>query len=255
MAIDYVFVSIDQSAIGVRFDQNVKVSSLTNDKFKLYLDGATPSLISDAFEEIDTYEDFDTIRRILTLRPKALMAAETDYLLTTHGIEYAGYGVGEDDSYQFTTDKEVNPSVEEAALQPVQIEDHSIKSTASITYSETVGDSAVSEFHVVSTDPESGDFYVEPDYENGRLTIVFSSTPDTDFLNDDYIKVQRKKNQSAPTRWEKVPVTFSIAANEPWVYVRFPAIEDSTVYREAGYTYFEENYTYRVRLSRYIKAA
>ncbi len=252
--IDYIFVTLDQQAIGVRFDQNVKVDSLSADKFRLYLDTATPTEIPNAFAEIETCDDFDSIRRILKLRPVNGLTANTAYTLTSSGVEYAGLGTGDDDSFDFTTTAAVAAS-HEPTPEAVFIEDHSIKSNSAISYSESVVVTPVSEFYVVEADPLDGDYYVEPDYENGRLKIVFSSNPDTDYLTSEYIKVQRKLNQLAPTRWETVTVQYSISSNKPWVYLSFPAIEDSSIYREDGYTYFQENYTYRVKLSRYIKAA
>lgn len=249
MAIDYVNVALSQSAIGVRFDQNVKVDSLTADKFSLFLDGATPVEIANAFEEITTCDDFDSLRRMLILYPKVNLDAGTDYILATSGIEYAGRGVGDDDSFPFTTQTAIE-AAGEPEPEPVVIEDHSIKSV--LFSDEQFGNvtTDTSGFRLESSDPETGEYYIEPDYEDGKLTLTFSDDVDASFADVAYIKVQRKVNQTAPARWEKVTPEFVTNGNE--IYVSFPAVDDDSIYNTSGHDYFEVNYTYRVKLSPYI---
>lgn len=252
MAIDYVNVALSQSAIGVRFDQNVKVDSLTADKFSLFLDGATPVEIANAFEDITTCDDFNSLRRILTLYPKVDLDAGTDYILVTSGIEYAGRGVGDDDSFPFTTQTAVI-AAGEPEPEPIVIEDHSIKSVLFTDDEFANLTTATADFYLESSDPETGEYYLETDYEDGRLTLVFSADVDSAFATADFIKVQRKINQIAPSRWEKIEPQFSTDGSK--IYVDFPAVDDADVYNTAGHDYFEVNYTYRVKLSPYMASA
>lgn len=251
MLLDNVSVNVAQSTISVKFNNHVKVATLVTENFSLYLDSATPTLISDAFNEIDC-NDYNSISRVLTLSLDSSLEANTAYVLRVENVEYAGSGTPVEDDYSFVTTDAVTGIVE-AVPEPVFIDDFSIKSTIDIYDGDMVTGS--SEFYFIDSDPVNSDFYVESDYNDGRITITFNANPDVSYLNADYIKVQRKKNQIGPTRWEAVPVNFAMSSTKPVVYLSFPAIEDAAIYREPGYTYFEEGYVYRVRLSRYIQAA
>lgn len=251
--IDNVTVDAAQSALNVRFNNHVKVSTLVDENFSLLVDSATPTVIPNAFNEIDC-DNYNSITRVLRISIAADLDVDTTYILRIDGVQYAGSNQDITQDYEFALTESIT-GVGEVDPQPVQIEDFSIKSFSTLDFDTTGGGSDPDTFSLVSTDPEDADFYVEEDYGNGLLTLTFSSNPDPSFLTSSYIKVQRKKVQVAPTRWETVPVKFSISSTEPLVYLSFPAIEDDEVYREDGYTYFETGYTYRVRLSRYIKAA
>lgn len=252
--IDNVTVDVAQSALNVKFNNHVKVSTLVDENFALFLDSATPTEITDALNEIDC-EDYNSITRVLKIGIAADLEPDVEYLLRIDGVQYAGSSAVISDEYPFVLHEAVVGGPEPTP-QPVQIEDFSIKALSSVDFESVIIDTpSADEFVLVSTDPEDSDFFVEDDYSNGLVSLTFSASPDPTFLNESYIKVQRKKNQIAPAKWEKISVRFSISSISPIVYLSFPAIEDADVYREDGYTYFEEGYTYRVKLSRYIKAA
>lgn len=250
--IDNVTVDVAQSALNVRFNNHVKVSTLVDENFTLLLDTATPTEIPDAFNQIDC-EDYNSITRVLKIGIAADLEPDVDYLLRIDGVQYGGSSTEISDEFSFRLNEAVVGGAEPDP-QPVQIEDFSIKTFSTLEIESATTEPSSDEFVLVSTDPENSDFFVEEDYSEGLLALTFNTPPDTAFLNDTYIKVQRKKSQVAPARWEKVAVKFSISSTEPVAYISFPALEDEDIYREVGYTYFEQGYTYRVRLSRYMKA-
>lgn len=243
--IDNVTVDVAQSALNVKFNNHVKVSTLINENFTLLLDSATPTEITDAFNEIDC-EDYNSITRVLKIGIAADLEPDVEYLLRIDGVQYAGSSTEISDEYSFVMHEAVVGGPEPTP-QPVQIEDFSIKTLSNADFESAIVDApSVDEFVLVGTDPEDSDFFVEPDYNDGVVTLTFSLAADEDFLTDSYIKVQRKKSQVAPARWEKVVVTIEPGTTDESVNITFPEV--------AADVYFEEEYTYRIRLGRYLRA-
>ena len=104
-------------------------------------------------------------------------------------------------------------------------------------------------FYIESTNPSSGDFYLNNDENNGRVTIIFSSRPASNFLTLKYFKAQRKKIQKTPSRWENVPAEVSMHSWKPDVYIDFPSDDATPVYYVDGKKYFKSGYKYRVIVS------
>jgi len=241
------------SVLLVKFDNHIKVSTLDTATFTLWLDSTTPEEIELPFHSVEASKDYNSITRTLKLWVTADLDANTPYTLEVENVEYAGSGVSVTDSVSFTLDVAIQ-GYEEIVPDPVEIEDHSIKSTIEIdTGLDPIP--VLRDFYLVGSDPIDNDYFVDADHDLGVISLSFSETPDTKFLNSKYVKVLRKKVQVAPSRWEKIGVKFSVSSTEPIVYLSFPAIGSPTTYKELGFDYFESGYTYKITLSRYIKAA
>jgi len=258
----------------IKFSFGVKVSSITDDKFKVYTwsgDLATPSAVevTDVFETLDIGDDYDPISRLLTLTfVEDALTANTTYYLEVLGLQNVlGQTIPDPTDYasnpwlarvQFTTGDDVFDEVAEAvpAEEPFVIVDRSIASTV---FSGSSGSSGA--FKIESTDPDNGEYYLEEDYNNGRVIIKFSLRPSLESLATPNIRVQRKIMQRAPARWETITANISLDSNRPWVYIDLPSIDHwpeaatpstDTVYYTEGFYYIEPSYKYRILLSKDI---
>lgn len=239
-------ITVDNQAIELKFDQTIKVSSLTNDKFTLTQGVATPVVVANPFRLINLSEDYNSISRMLWLYFAFTQQTGQQYTLKVSGlVDVAGKSVP-DFTYTFTSSApgEGSDVVElPPSFSPVQVVDYTIVSRM---YDE---DHASGDFYVVQTDPN--DPYILSDQNNGRLAIEFNQPPDPLYVTDEYIKVQRKKIQRAPGRWEPVEVTFE--RDGSCVYIQFS---------EAGVTddatpkpiYFQGGYKYRIKVSKEVRA-
>lgn len=230
----------EQSALKLKLGIQVRVASIDNSKFLLYTDAATPEQITDPFQEIDVYDDFFSISRTLRLRFSAAMDAG-DYTLVVTGLEGPSGATQPDEEVSFTLEEA--HGFEEPETPVVEIEDKSlIVGTEVDTLVFGAGEVTPEEgtFYVVSIDPLDDEYYLEPDYNDGRVKVVFSLTPNIEELTSEFIKVQRKAGGLAPSRWESVDVTFSLDGTRPWVYIQFPEVEDGV--------YFQVGFKYRIRI-------
>ena len=259
-------VSIDDEVtyIRLKFFKTLLFGSITNSAFSIATNNATPIVISDPFEIVDPTDpaQYNSIARELYLfiKPNKL-AASTTYVLTINGLQDAnGITFVSDSTVSFTTPAAYDTDYETALPaeeQPVQVKDLSIK--RNIYKSVTELTNANINFYIESTDPVTGEWYIEPNYNNGRITVKFSKVPSASFLNTRYITVQRKLIQRNIARWESLDVKISLDTDEPWVYIDIPSYDfypeaatpsTTTVYTTAGYGYFEEGYKYRIILSK-----
>ena len=237
----YAITVVDeQAALAVKFGIQVRVSSIDNSKFLLYTTDATPALIADPFEEIDTYKDFHSISRVLYLRFKEALVAG-DYTLVVTGLENPAGNVQSDTSLDFTIDTDV--VIAEPVADVVTIQDHSIitgSEIESLIIASNPTTHDTDDLYVVSTDPADDEYFLETDYNDGRITVVFSRRPNVEELTSEFIKVQRKAAGLAPTRWESVDATFSLDGSRPWVYIQLPEVDDGV--------FFQVGFKYRIRI-------
>lgn len=252
--ITYVRPVEGRSVLELKFNRHIKISTLIAENFELWTDEATPREISDAFKPItinSQEKDYNQTSRVLWLNLQ-VDVAKGDYTFMISGVANAAGSILENESYSLKIPLPMHPDPSPDE-EPVFIEDHSIVGGGDLDFG-SIGDfvtpGSSSEFFIEETDPIHGDYFVETDYNDGRMAITFSSMPDVAYLNNHYIKVQRKKNQIAPIRWETIPVRISIAAGMPVVYLDFPAIDDDTTFMQPGHTYFEDGYVYRVKFSK-----
>lgn len=235
--------------IQVKFDKTIKISSMVDESFALYTNGSTP--VVSAFESIDIYNDYDTISRRLVLRFAQTLLPSTTYTFAISGLVNASGATIPSETTTFTTSETVNALPVVPSQIPIEIEDHSIRSRV-FTSTETVYVSNP-EFYIIETDPTVEELLVPEDYNNGRLKIVFSSRPGSNYINSNYFKVQKKLISRSPSRWESVEDTLiTLDADEPFVYINFPSQDATPVYGVYGSNYFQAGYKYRVKVSRLV---
>lgn len=252
-------IDIDVDVVKIKFGVTPRVSTITNDKLTLTLNG---NPVASPFKDIIASEHYDSIGRILTLYFNLTLTPQEVYIFKLSGIKDAAGRSYPDFTYQFqvgeqatpNTDVQViiddtSPEFEPPVVAPVVVEDHSIKKHVFLDSS--IIDGANSGFYVVKTEPANGDVFVEDSFERGRITIQFSQRPNPQFLNSQFIKVQRKKLGSV-SRWEQVPIRISMDSYYPTIYVYIPSQDATPVYNTAGTTYFEDGYKYRVKVSKEV---
>lgn len=250
--IDYASVGIDK--VKIKFGRTIKISSLTNDKFVVQTTDATPTAVTDPFKPINSLSDYNTISRTLTLYWNKVLTSGQEYYIRAVGLLDAANEVVAEEKIVFTKIDQATPSgfslTTVPTIEEILVEDNSIITEAYTSYQIIAKNP---DFYIVSFDPNNGDFYLNNDYNNGRVTITFSSRPATNFLSNRFFKVQRKKIQKAPSRWENISTKVLLHSWKPEVYIDFPSLDDATPsYFTEGKDYFEKNYKYRVIISKEV---
>lgn len=256
--------NIDNDTIDLKFSVSLKTATLVNDNFVLTLDQATPVVVDDAFQEIIIKEDYNSISRVLQLRwLDDVLEPSTDYKLTISNLQTVVGHVLSPIAITFTTgeaDDVVNP-IDVPLETPPEIVDYSIKTAVfDVTSLGTTGSTVP--FGVDESDPLLGDFYLPPDYNNGRLAVTFTSPPDLGTITAETVKLQKRSVVRGPSRWQNLEVQVSSSGNT--IYVDLPSVDHYpeaatpstvTVYNTPYYEYFEENTKYRLILSKSIASA
>lgn len=235
------------------FKVTLQANSIESSAFLLKTDEATPTQI--AFQPIDLMEYYNSISRVLRIFYDTIPSVG-EYLFTISGLKTANGATLEEETitvtYPYSEEEEVyEPS------DPITIHDKSIRRQAFIV-SETIKASNPY-FYIVGTDPENDSVFVEHDHKRGRISVTFSDRPSPQFLNSQFIKVQ-KKNMRKVGRWETLPVSMSLDSYYPTLYIYIPAVDEEATpsatpsYNEEGLTYYEDNYKYRVLLSKQVGA-
>ena len=243
---------VNTYSVSIKFGRTVKISSLQNRHFKVYTDSATPVAVVAPFNIINTIKDYNQINRVLTLYWKASLVDGTKYFISVEDIIDSSGLIVATEKITFTQISSATPSDSEYVspnLSPVLIEDRSIKTEVDISYNIIAKNPL---FYIDSVDPPDGDFYLQNDYNNGRLTITFNSRPASNFLDNKYFLCQRKPIQKAPSRWENLFCAISTHSWRPEVYVDFPSLDATPSFFTDGKDYFEQNYKYRVKISKDI---
>lgn len=246
---------VNPAQVFVRFKTNIKVSTILNVNIILETNSATPIIVSsDAFEEIQTNHDYNSISKTLRLTWKpGILQPTTDYKLRFKNFRTVTNVVLADDFVEFETSLEVVPDPEDlpAVPPPVEIIDYSIVPDIITAAYELDDDDAGNNiiFKLIDSDPINFDAFLPEDYNNGVVILKFSLSPKIDFLTSNYILVQKKLIQRLQSRWVTVPVQISLDPDNPWVYLAFPSTDATPVYNTSGVIYFEKNVKYRIRLS------
>lgn len=251
-------ITVGNEWVQLKFYQSVNVGmnwttglpALTNANFRLNsLDGATPASVENPFKPLTLPDDYESISRTITLwfNPAAnpSITPSSSYQLQTVGlIDAAGRSIPPA-NYNFTTGSDVSPEVVPPPPEPISITDHSVLTDVFVLPGATTGGEGLA---ITSVDPE--DSFVDPDANNGRIVIKFSAPLDPEFVSDRYFKAQRKPMSRGMSRWQNIHVEVSFDTSLPWVYVDFPSLDATPVYNQAGTTYFEPDYKYRVKVSK-----
>lgn len=252
MALDLVEeIDVFTEYVHIKFGVTLKTSTIINSAFKVYVNSATPSLVTDPFVTINLFTDYNSIGKLLKLYWNAgKLLANTNYKIVMTGLKDASGAVVPDSQYLFTTGTAVNQEAANLppAAEPVEIEDHSIRSAAFTDV--TTITAANPDFYIIGTDPENFDFDLPADYNKGRIEVEFSTLPNSIFLNSNYFKVQKKLIQRSPSRWASITPHVTGDSSTNVVYLDLPSNDATPVFRTAGKTYFEKQYKYRIVVSK-----
>lgn len=256
-------IIVTDEAIQLKFEASPKAASLTNDKFRVMTTAATPAEVTGALDSINIDNDWNGIRRTLILHFNNLEAGT--YNLVVNGIvDSAGRPLGSY-SYEFTIVDDVSeggespdpdPGDDDDIIPGPQVEDHSIIPDAFSTIDTIpigVGGTGTG-FHLVKADPDPNDLFVDSEYNNGRIALTFSQRPATQFLTNEYFKVQRKQIGEY-NRWQRLPIKIGLDSSRPKVYLYIPSTDATPVYNTQGHEYFESGTKYQVKISREVAAS
>jgi hypothetical protein len=239
-------------SVSIKFGRTIKISSLKNENFKLYKNSSTPELVSSPFQVINTIKDYNQISRIITLYWRISLDDQQEYYIDLVNLLDAAGAVVPSEKVAFTYISAATPTTSvfsEPELQPVLIEDKSIKTNIDVSYQVLAKNP---KFYISDIDPNNGDFYLTNDYGDGRVTITFNERPASNFLNSKYFQAQRKKIQKAPARWETLETEISMHSWKPEVYLDFPSLDATPSFNTSGKDYFEKGYKYRIIASKDI---
>lgn len=249
--IDYAAVNLDR--VKIKFGRTIKIASITNEKFVVQTTAATPSAVSDPFKTINSLADYNTISRTLTLYWNKTLVSGQEYYIRVVGLLDAANEVVPEEKIVFTKQDAATPSGVSSTVVPIleeiYIEDKSVLLEAYTSYQIIAKNP---EFYIKDIDPKNGSFYIDNEYNDGRFTVTFSDRPAVNFLTNKYFKVQRKKIQRAPTRWEDVTTKIQMHSWKPEVYIDFPSNDATPVFNTENKTYFEKGYKYRITVSKEI---
>lgn len=244
---------VDADAVIIKFGRTVKISSLVNPNFTVETTDATPITIDSPFTAINTITDYNQISRTLRLFWDVQLIPGKEYIIKVHNLYDAVNELIAEEQVKFIKLDDATPSsivsYTEPEYQEILIEDKSLRTDAFSTVQILAKNP---NFYITSVDPANGDFYIDNSYNNGRVTISFSSRPATNFLNNSYFKAQRKKIQTGPSRWETVNANISMHSWRPEVYVDFPSTDATPVFYTDEKEYFQQGYKYRIILSKDI---
>lgn len=254
MALNLIeYATVGQDVVVVKFARTVKISSITNSSLRVETTDATPTVISSPFKTINTINDYNQISRVLRLYWDKVLPGNKEYFIRLTGfVDAANQSIAEE-KIKFTVQDAATPtSIADPTppiIEEILVEDKSILAEPFVTYQIVAKNP---EFYIDSVDPANGDFYIDPSYNNGRVTITFNERPASNFLYPIYFKAQRKKIQRTPSRWENLTTQVSMHSWRPEVYVDFPSTDATPAYNTEGSIYFESNYKYRIIVSKDI---
>lgn len=245
--------TITADAVIIKFGRTVKISSLVNPNFIVETTDTVPVPVLSPFSPINTITDYNQISRTLRLFWDVQLNSGQEYLIRVANLFDAINEEISEEQIKFTKLDDAVPAAIVSYKEPdygeILIEDKSVRTDVFSTVQILAKNP---NFYITSVQPVNGDFYLDNSYNNGRVTIFFSSRPATNFLNNNYFKVQRKKIQRQPSRWESVFTRISMHAWKPEVYLDFPSNDATPVFYSSEKEYFETGYKYRIIASKDI---
>ena len=246
--------AVGLGTVSVKFGRTIKITSIKEENIVVQTTSATPNVLNKPFKDIDTLADYNQISRTLKLLWNVQLAPSTEYVIRFINFYDAANEPIPEEQIKFTTlASGATPnigdfnSVNEPELQEILVEDKSIRTDAFASYQIIAKNP---NFYISSVDPVSGDFYIDNSYNSGRITVSFNEKPASNFLNNKYFKLQKKKIQRQPSRWETIITEVSSHAWKPEVYVDVPSQDSTPSYFVEDKEYFESGYKYRLIISK-----
>ena len=196
--------------------------------------------------------DYNSISRVIKLNFSEQLVPNAQYMISITGlVTVSGHNVA-DIQYLFSVPDNVLPSVS-AIEAPVLIEDHSILQTP-FTSLDIIAQLNPT-FYLISTDPGPDLIFPDASYNNGRITVTFSSKPDALYVNPTYFVLQSKPLSRQFNRWTTIPGTIvSADPTLPNVYIDAPSMDATPMYNQPGSIYYQSNCQYRLKMSKAISA-
>jgi len=246
--------------VKIKFGVTVKVSTIINANFTLNNTDATPSAIANPFRAISLVRDYNSISRILYLYfSDGVLQNDTNYRFTAQNLTDVLDNSIPSQYFDFATQTlnvDITTTPEYIYPEPV-IVDHAISDSIFSVPLNNSNNTTILGF--ISSYPENDSYYLFEDENNGRIELMFNFSPLSAYLVSPHIKVQKREIKKAPSRWIDVNAQITLDGSDPIVYVDLPSVDHypdaatpstTTVYNQSGYTYFENNYKYRILLSK-----
>ncbi len=249
----YQYYEVKNDYIDIKFSDVILVSTLVNENFTLSSSSATPTNIANPFQSINITRDYYSISRTLRLWWNVTLTANTTYTITISNLKTPSGSTLPPGTITFTTDNQpVNDDDidEPPTREPVDIEDYSIKVTVAVPFSDSiVVPGTNSNFRVVSVKPASEEaYFLDPEFNEGRIEIIFNQIPAANYISTEFFKVSRKKITSGMGRWEDLNAIVTSSPADKLVIIYLPSIDTVPVYGEPDHTYWEAGYRYRLKI-------
>lgn len=243
---------ITNGFVYLKFVSTIQLATITTASYVVATDEATPVEVTAPFSDFTVSNNYNTVSRALKLYwNTGVLEPSTSYTLTVSGLKDAASRNIDEFALSFTTEASVDPNateVEPPVLDTIEIEDHSI--ITDIDFSESTALTTVETLAAAASDPLNGSFFIDNDYNNGRVVITFTSRPSVEKISSAYFKAYRKKIQRQPIKWESLDVNVSLDSIDPKVNIDFPSLDDTPVYFISGSDYFEDGYRYKIVVSK-----
>jgi len=273
---DYQWFEATRDYVRIKFVNTLNIDTLINSNFRLFKD-ANYNLeidageeVSDPFKDIIQSRDYSSISRILTLwwdnPPPA-----GDYILDVSNLR-SFVGTILDDFQISITWKLESATPGDTMLgiippdrTPSEVEDYSIKSpgwTVEETVDTTTEGTAITILDVAP--PISTHHYLDPQANEGRIDILFSSPIAMNYLTSKYFALSRKPVKKGLAQWEALETPIISDVTSSIISVYLPAAEASLDSATPIYSYglsdeevathefFLEQYKYRLIVSKAI---
>lgn len=250
--------SISAGNIQIKFGLTVDIDTLVKSNFTLALNSATPSLITDPFEDIVVSRDYDSISRRLTLWLKHPLVSLGVYTLTMTNLKTPYQEVIPTTLVSLTAPQDVSVDLLDQVPipDPVIIEDISIRDTTALSLTYPITTSDEDQLIVKNVVPDLiTSAYLEESFNEGRIEVFFNTIIAANYVSSDYFKVQRKTVGRGMARWEELDTIVTSDSNSGIVIIYLPSIEETPVYGEPDRIYWEKGYKYRLRISGAIGSA
>lgn len=256
----FELIQVTDEYVLIKFQDNVRTSTLINANFVLTKSDATPvSIIGGAFKTIHLAKDYRSLSRTLYLWWNVNLEANSEYTIAFSNIEDAVIGsVYATEVFIFDTQTVVTPNDEERpSRDPIAVQNYSIKDVATLNVgsisSGTPAAGAVKINYILPSNEHS--FYLSPIENDGKIEVQFEIKPAANFINSDDFKLQRKPMASGPTKWQSVETV--VRSNLKSVFIYLPSTDATPVYSFAASEdperiYWEPKFKYRLTISKNI---
>lgn len=262
----FAWWEVNSEYFQIKFVSTIDTDTFINDNFVLYNDVASPTTITEPFEDIDIAKHYSSISRILTLWWKN-PPDSGEYTLNVNNLKtFLGEDVG-DFAIPFTWVLEsatpISGSVEELlepSREPVEVEDYSIKTPGWSIVESTVESATPSTLDVIDVAPGVGTHHRVLAQENeGRIDILFTLPVATNFITPLYFALSSKEVKKGISIWTAVDafITGNLDSTIVSIYLPgVPEVEPATPEDPPFYSYLKtdeelEGYTFFLPQTKY----